>query len=304
MSSAPYPWQKTHWQQQVDKLAQRQLPQSLLIAGPAGCGKADFAQELARLGLCSQSAEHACGECGACRTFAAGSQADWIQVRRREDKKEIVIDQIRDFCNEIQLTANSDKGRFALIHNADLLNRAAANALLKTLEEPPRGAHIFLTAQQLSRIPATIRSRCNRIVMPQPDDRSAREWLGADFAEAPDRLIRRLGPVALKQQKDQLPELIKQELGWGELLDNLKNDADALKAAAGVKEVDFDSFLDWWQSRILQDMKATPELTRMQKLWDAILRLRRQGQGSSINRLLALEGLFILYIELVQQVRQ
>ncbi|MGJ8670431.1 MAG: hypothetical protein ACSHXK_13140 [Oceanococcus sp.] len=301
MSSAPFPWQEPLWQQQIEQLRDGRLPQSLLIVGARGTGKAEFARQFAKTALCSAGEDRPCDVCAACRTFEAGGQADWLEIRRAEDKKEILIDQVRGFCTEIQLTANSSAGRYALIHQADRMNRAAANALLKTLEEPPNGVHVLLTAEQLSRIPATIRSRCSRILMPGARLQQSRAWLGADYAEISDAVLARLGPVEIKRQKENLAAVLGQQRQWADVLDGLKHDNDPIKAAGSIKEQEFDEFLCWWQEQLLQLMKQNIAVNGVKRLWDSLLKIRRQGQGGSINRLLALEGLFILYTELVQQ---
>lgn len=303
-SQAPFSWQSDLWQQQISKLRAGHFPQSLLIVGPSGQGKAAFVRQLAKFALCSsaQKASAACGQCSECLIFEAGGQADWMEIRRAEDKKEILIDQIRGFCADIQLTANNNTvGRFALIHQADRLNNAAANALLKTLEEPPRGAHILLTAEQVSRIPATIRSRCSRLMMPRANAQQARDFLGEAFSDVPDSLIQRIGPVALLEQKEQLKDLLGQQKLWADVLDGIKHDRDPIKAASSIDEQYFDDFLRWWQEQLLAMMKQQANVQGVKRLWDSLMKIRRQGQGGSLNRLLALEGLFILYTELVQQ---
>ena len=138
-------------------------------------------------------------------------------------------------------------------------------------------------------------------MMPRASLEQARACLGEQAAELSDELIQRVGPVELMQQQEQLPQLVGQQRQWAELMDSFKHEQDVIKAAAAIDEPQFDEFLRWWQSQLLDRMKQQGAQQELKRLWDALLKIRRQGQGGNINRLLALEGLFILYAELVMQ---
>ena len=300
--SAPYDWQMPAWTELRNSLQAKRLPHSLLISGQAGVGKTALARELARTGLCEAPELSACGQCDSCHQFAAGAHPDWIEIEKPQDKREILIDQIRAFCTDIQLTASQPRGRYAHIRDADALNRASANALLKTLEEPPRGVTIMLSVSNLSRLPATIRSRCSRISIAMPSVDQARAFLGAQ-AEVPAHLLGRVGPCALAADDASLDTLIKAEKDWQQVLERVGRDHDAISAAEAINETQFDAFLSWWQSRLLDDMKSGRQGMAQRRLWDALIKVRKDGQGS-FNRLLALEGLFILYLDLQARQRE
>lgn len=300
--NVPFAWQDQVWKELRNSLQQRRLSHSLLITGQRGVGKTELARELAKTGLCETPELSACGQCSSCHQFAAGSHPDWIEIEKPEDKREILIDQIRDFCADIQLTASQARGRYAHIRNADQLNKASANALLKTLEEPPRGVTIILSVTNLSRVPATIRSRCARVAIPMPSTQQARDFLGADV-DVPEQLLSRVGPCALAAQDDTLGNLINSEKEWEQLIQRLERDHDAISAAAAIDDTQLDAFLTWWQGRLLNDLKSGRKGLALRRQWDALINVRKDGQ-SSFNRLLALEGLFILYLDLLSRQRE
>jgi DNA polymerase-3 subunit delta' len=178
------PWLTENWRRLTAQLGARRLPHALLLAGPAGLGKRGFAQALAARALCRTASgdDLACGECRACAQIAAGTHPDLLTVslELRDDGKlrtEITIDQIRALGARLSLTPQLDGLQLALIDPADALNDHAANALLKTLEEPSADTVIVLVSDQPSRLPATIRSRCVRVDARFPPRQQALAWL-------------------------------------------------------------------------------------------------------------------------------
>ena len=178
------PWLADSWRQLAAALAQQRLHQGLLFAAPAGYGKRLLANSLAAAALCQQRLPdgHACGRCRACLLVAAGTHPDFTRVtfELRDDGKprtEITIDQMRNLSQRLALSSQFGGLQIALIDPADRLNASAANALLKTLEEPASATIILLVADDASRLPATIRSRCQRIDVRLPTRDEAMGWL-------------------------------------------------------------------------------------------------------------------------------
>jgi DNA polymerase-3 subunit delta' len=159
--------------------ASGRLPHALLIHAAPGVGGEWLATWAAQLALCTESRGAPCGECGACRRTAAGQHPDLISVGLPEDSQQIRIEQVRELSAELALTSHQGGYRVAIISPADSLNRFAANALLKTLEEPPPRTLLALVAAQPSRLPATIVSRCQRIRIRQPSRAQSVAWLTA-----------------------------------------------------------------------------------------------------------------------------
>ena len=147
------------------RIAADRIPHALLLSGPVGVGKKQFARRFAAALLCQQPADNrvACGHCSACHLIAAGSHGDYIEISPEEDSRVIKIHQIRSLCEELGLTAQLGGHRVAIIQPADVMHNAAANSLLKTLEEPRPGVVIVLVTAKLGSLPVTIRSRCQRM---------------------------------------------------------------------------------------------------------------------------------------------
>jgi len=153
------------------------MPHGLLIHEAPGAGGDWLATWIAQLVLCTQGERAPCGECNACRRVAAGQHPDLLELRLQEESKQIRIEQVRELAQDLALTPHQGGYRVGVISPADALNRFAANALLKTLEEPPARTVLMLVATQPSRLPATILSRCQRIRISAPPRDQSLNWL-------------------------------------------------------------------------------------------------------------------------------
>ena len=184
------PWHAEPWSSLTTRLQRGALPHALLLCGPAGLGKREFAERFVAYALCQDRGEEACGRCRACLLIAAGSHPDRVRVtlEERDDGKlrsEIVIDQIRKLSERLAMTPQFGGRQLALVDPADAMNAASANALLKTLEEPTTGTVIVLLSDAPSRLVATIRSRCQRVEFKLPSKEMALAWLrGQGVADA------------------------------------------------------------------------------------------------------------------------
>jgi DNA polymerase-3 subunit delta' len=186
MSRVMSPWQHRAWARLGPPLAASRLGHALLLTGPVQLGKRELAMALAQRLLCVQPADAAgpaCGNCRSCRLFAAGNHPDFASVtielneKTGKPRSEILVDQIRALGRWLNLTAQFGGCQAALIEPADGMKGAAANALLKSLEEPLPGRYLILVTARPAQLPATIRSRCQRIEMALPARSEARQWL-------------------------------------------------------------------------------------------------------------------------------
>ncbi len=160
------------------------MPHAILIHAAQGTGGDWLATWVAQLVLCPTpthgappAAGRPCAECASCRRVVEGQHPDLAWVRPIEDSQQIRIEQIRELCAELSLTSHQGGYKVAIIDPADSLNRFAANALLKTLEEPPARTLLMLVSAEPSRLPATLRSRCQRIDVRPPSRAESLEWL-------------------------------------------------------------------------------------------------------------------------------
>ncbi len=169
-----------------------QWPHGLLLTGPRGIGKRTAALHMAQALLCETPAPDggACGHCASCRYVMAGQHPDlrvlepWILDDEGEVKwvDDIAVDRIRELRGFLAFSSHRGGNKVAVIVPAERMNMAAANALLKTLEEPPQGSYLLLVAHQPGRLPATIISRCRRLPVPAPDGAEAARWLAEQGA--------------------------------------------------------------------------------------------------------------------------
>lgn len=179
------PWLLETWSSLSERLANGRLAHALLFSGPAGLGKRTLADALASAALCASrgSDGFACGRCRACLLIAAGTHPDRMRLsfEMRDDGKtprtEIVIEQIRSLSQRLALSSQFGGMQVVIIDPADHMNPSAANALLKTLEEPSGSTVMILVSDQPSRLPATIRSRCQRIQINPPSHNQALAWM-------------------------------------------------------------------------------------------------------------------------------
>lgn len=178
-------------------LAQGRFPHAFLFVGPEGVGKKTFATKLAQALLCERSPETAldpCEVCPGCLQIKAGVHPDLLLIGRPEDKHELPIKVIRELCLDLGLKPMHGNRRVAVVDDADDLNDEAANAFLKTLEEPPPGSVLILIGTSPEVQLDTIVSRC-RVVrfdpLPEPELAAllTEQGVAADPAEA-DRLAK------------------------------------------------------------------------------------------------------------------
>lgn len=183
----PYPWQQALWQSLAARLAEARLPHALLFAGPEGLGKRHLATTLAASLLCEQRTSDGlpCGECNACHLFALGNHPDYLHLRPEEEKRTIGVDQIRDLASFFSLKSHYGTHKVVVLEPADVMTGAAANALLKTLEEPTPGSFLVLCSDQPASLLATIRSRCQKQLFSPVAEVNAVPWLEQQLHDRP-----------------------------------------------------------------------------------------------------------------------
>jgi DNA polymerase III subunit delta' len=192
-------------------LAERtRWPHALLIAGPQGLGKRLLALHLARALLCEapRSDGSACGTCVGCGLVERRSHPDLrlIEPFTYDDDgnatpvDSITVEPIRDLIDFAHLSSHRGGAKVAVVVPADALNAAAANALLKTLEEPPPRTYLLLVSHRPGRLPATIVSRCRRLPVLMPDATVASAWLANLGIPNPALLLAQAGGAPLLAQ--------------------------------------------------------------------------------------------------------
>ncbi|MBW8362983.1 MAG: DNA polymerase III subunit delta' [Rhizobium sp.] len=208
--SAPYPWLEASWQR---LLATRARPaQALLLAGPRGVGKGVLARAWAQALLCEAPRPDgaACGECPACHWYEADTHPDFrlLTLQEKTGKEgetrmatAVEVDQAREAVDFVQMSTYRAGFRVVLVDPADGLNLAAANALLKVLEEPPLNTVFVLVSDQPRRLLPTIRSRCTRIDIGLPPADQAARWLAGQGVDDAMDLLALSGGTPLDAQR-------------------------------------------------------------------------------------------------------
>ena len=240
MSSA---WESLKGHQEQRSLFERSLERSRLshayvLTGPDGVGKRKFARLLAQSMFCREHAEgkiDACGECRACRGYMAGNWPDFMEIGVPSGKTEIPIASIlgepdrrgrEGLCFELSMAPQASSRRVALINDAHRMNQEGANALLKTLEEPPARALILLVCDNPDSLLPTIRSRCQVIrFFPLIEADVAEILLSEQLVESPEEAAQVAalseGSITLAQQLLN-PDLRSLRDGVSEQLEHLE----------------------------------------------------------------------------------
>jgi DNA polymerase-3 subunit delta' len=258
--AVPLPWQREVWQRLQRLRDADQLPHALLLAGPEGVGKRRFAMALGASLLCQALSNGlACGRCRGCLLMAAGTHPDWSWLAPEERGKAIKIDQVRDLVESMAQTAQQGGRKLAVLAPAEAMNRNAANALLKTLEEPSGRALLLLISDSPARLLPTIRSRCQRLDFPVPAANEASAWL-APLAGDPARMALAMAeagdrPLLARQllESDGLEQ--RQEM-TRTLTAVLDGKLSLLAAAEAWQGQDWDALLDWLQARLAMAVRV------------------------------------------------
>ena len=320
-----YPWQQTLWQQIVMR---NQHAHAYLLHGPAGIGKRVLANQLAARLLCQQSlALAACGECKSCHLLAAGTHPDFYVLEPEEADKAIKVDQVRDLVDFVVQTPQLGGRKLVLLEPAEAMNPNAANALLKSLEEPAGNTVMLLISHQPSRLLPTVRSRCVQQACPLPDETQSLDWMQGAHPELDRQLahelprlsggspltalrLRALDVIGLREKVvEGVKKLLKQHSSPSQLAESWN---------AVPLPLLFDWFCDWSQvllryqltqdesvlgledmRKVLQYLADKATQPKVLALQDWLLLQRQKVLGrANLNRVLLLEALLVQWASL------
>ena len=185
LSAEALPWLQSARTRVRAAFDAQRLPHSLLLLSNPGLGAEQLANWIGALALCESQGPRPCGECASCRLLRSDSHPDSHFVRLEEDAQQIKVDQVRALIDSLSLKSYRGGYKVGVIEGAESLNANGANAFLKTLEEPGANTVLILIARPSHRLPATIASRCLRLVLTPPPTEAAVHWLqGRAQAEA------------------------------------------------------------------------------------------------------------------------
>ncbi|MGC9469338.1 MAG: DNA polymerase III subunit delta' [Anaerolineae bacterium] len=174
-------------QQLQQAVAQDEVPHALLITGPESVGKSTLAEALVAAILCRSDGDKPCGECLSCRKLRSGNHPDVMDIGPEDRTSSLKISLIRDVERFLTLTPKESLHKVALIRSFERATIGAANALLKTLEEPPSFAHLILLATDADLLLPTIVSRTQVISLRPLSSREIEEALIARWEVEPGR---------------------------------------------------------------------------------------------------------------------
>jgi DNA polymerase-3 subunit delta' len=319
----PFLWHTGAWAA-LQARAASQLPHALLLSGDAGIGKRRFADAFAA-GLLCQAVEaggFACGVCKSCMLVTAGSHPDLMVLvpealrtrvfdgeaepdgsgKKRKPSVEIRIDDVRALIAFAAQTSQFGGRRVVVIDPAQAMNVNAANALLKTLEEPGAGLLLLLVCDAPAALPATVRSRCQRVRLPAPARADALAWLAAitgDDARAqallaaagtPTRALALLEDDGWVAQRRVLASLLVDALsGSGSAVRFAEVAAKATKVADDGEQASEPLLLDWLPSFLTDAvlLAAGAPLARLRNA-DLVNELRRLVEARTTQPLFLL----------------
>ena len=293
------PWLAAAQAQLAEAILQDRLSHALLVTVSPGQGGEWLAYWLAARFYCQGVGPAPCGECRSCQRVMADEQPDCLVLRPIEDSKEIRVDQVRELTAELALTAHGAGRKVAIISPAEKLNRAAANALLKTLEEPTRGAVLILVSGEANRLPPTVQSRCTRIRIAPPTEAAMVEWLQRQRGGSTDwaRVLAVLGANPLSALEVDSAAFIALYDETVRALDRARSvSLDAIETAEIWGKEDYALRIACMEHWLLQQLRqcvasGRPEFAaRLLELQEP-LREARQWIDSPINKPLALERL-------------
>lgn len=243
------------------------LGHALLLAGPRGAGKSNLAHALASNIVSAEV--HDPGVLTAASAIDARDAAADTETRHPDvhvlapigDKRTISVEQVRDAIDDLALTSLGGVAKVLIVEPAEAMTSAAANALLKTLEEPTAATYFLLVSHQPGFLPATVRSRCQLYRVPNPSAESALAWLAADSEPAAQPELEGLLAICGGQPLRAAELIVQEKININNQLENLVNSiyddsAGSQKALDGWLKDDADTLLGWLVTRLEWAIKA------------------------------------------------
>jgi DNA polymerase-3 subunit delta' len=318
------PWHEPAVAQLRAAWAAKRFPHALLLTGADGLGKRDLAAWLTCAVLCERSETElqCCGACASCKLIAARSHPDVVWIMPEEDKTQLSVDQIRAACERLTKTSYRQGYKVALVAPAHQMTVSAANSLLKTLEEPSANTLLILITSQPSTLPATVRSRCQRIGVQRPTAQQALQWLNSQLpAAANPALLEFAGgaPLRAVDYADGRFDALDEDMQGG-LAALFSGRADVTQvAAAWAKDAVPDrlTWLDLWLSSLaraaitgnadlitfptrgvhLPSLPRTLNISSVYGMVDRVRALKAQLARTALQRELALESWLVALLQ-------
>ena len=330
----PLPWQQDLWIELTAQVLQQRLSHAVLLSGPAGIVKRWFARALAAFLLCEQRSGYACGQCRSCQQLAVGAHPNasllgpdgllglamtdsgqheqglvYWQPDAERKRRDISIEAARRLIERLSLSAHYGGPRAAIIDPADALNTNSVNALLKTIEEPPPATHLILVSERPQSLPATLRSRCQRIQLRAPDGEAASQWLAARIGRTDRDALAAAHGAPLRALELAQGDALAQRREWAELWTAVaRRRKDPVAAAASVDRDAVGSHLQWAWSWLYEQFRERAlgrsldgaGVAAWEEVLSEVVEANRLATGNAQPQLL-LESLFVSWLRLGQK---
>ena len=311
MIAKPYPWQAKQWQSLMAANKNQRVSHALLLSGPSGTGKLEFAHALAAKLLCaSQDSLTACGKCHPCTLLKVANHPDVMSIGLSEKSKIIKAKDLRDWLRTTLLSPMMSQQKVAIVNHADQMTPQAANSFLKILEEPAGNTTFILVSQEKKPLLATIKSRCQTTLFPAVEPEQALQWLRTELPNEEIEVLWDMShgaPLQARAYHDS-PKIAHYQSVVTQLT-TIKQ-ANIFSLAMQWSKEDVGEILGWWQALVVHMLKsdrqslANPTIScpvnESLDFYQKLLEARRMVMAN-INTRLILDTLLSAWVKIRQQ---
>ncbi len=289
-------WLEPVWQSLVKRQQSGGLPHAIMLSGVRGVGKHTLSLKLAQWLLCDKAQAtklaQACGQCHSCNLWHAGSHPDTILCEPEDGSKQIRVESIRRINDFLSQTSQISKSQVVIIRPIEVMNLNAANALLKTLEEPAGSSYLILEAERYGSVLPTIRSRCQRVVVSVPSLEQSLAYMqeqGIDEALANMALqISQGAPLAALRW---IKEECEPQKEWFELLKQWSHgDVSLQTIAVNWAKLELTDITYWFYLVLLDGLKDGLQVSTTEQSLQGRVKELYSGATLNLPKLLTLQA--------------